>query len=470
MCYQDDGLAPEVLKRGGVDDIVLGFFNDALEHGSFPEQWRNLLIVPVPKKGDLTKTSNYRGISLTSVALKTLNKMVLNRLIPHIEPILRDNQNGFRPGRSTTSHILALRRLLEGVTERKLTSVILFIDFRRAFDSLHRGILMRILRAYGIPDKLVRLIECSYEDTMARIKTEDGLTEAILILAGVLQGDTLAPYLFIIAIDYVMREALAGRDVGFTLRKRKSRRHPEVKITDTDYADDLSLLSDTIEQAQEFLGSLESAASAVGLHLNEGKTKFMSTGIEEPSLVSSSGNHLEQVDDFVYLGAHLKSTEKDFNIRKAKAWAACHRLKGIWKTDLRRNIKVNLFRTTVEAILLYGAETWTLTSTMEKQLDGCYSRMLRMALGINWWDKVSNEEVFQNVPRVSETVRTRRLRLAGHIQRHEELTAHQLLFWEPDRGSRGRGRPKKTYINQLREDTGLPDDGEIMRLMEDRVL
>ena len=93
-----------------------------------------------------------------------------------------------------------------------------------------------------------------------------------------------------------------------------------------------------------------------------------------------------------------------------------------------------------------------------------------MALGVSWWDRVSNVEVFQNVPRVSETVRTRRLRLSGHVQRHEELTAHQLLFWEPDRGSRGRGRPKKTFINQLREDTGLSVDGEIMRLMEDREL
>ena len=130
-----------------------------------------------------------------------------------------------------------------------------------------------------------------------------------------------------------------------------------------------------------------------------------------------------------------------------------------------------MFRTTaVEAILLYGAETWTLTSTLEKQLDGCYRRMLRMALGISWWDRVSNKDVFQNVPRLSETVRTRRLRLAGHVQRHDELTAHQLLFWEPDRGSRGRGRLKKTYINQLREDPGLTNDDEIQRLMQDRVL
>ena len=144
----------------------------------------------------------------------------------------------------------------------------------------------------------------------------------------------------------------------FTIIKRKSRRYPEVKISDTDYADDLSLLTDTIEQAQEFLLSLEEAAAAVGLHLNEGKTKFMATGFEEPSLTTTSGRQLEHVQDFVYLGAHLRSTEHDLNVRKAKAWAACHRLRSIWRTDLRRSCKVNLFRTTVEAILLYGADSY----------------------------------------------------------------------------------------------------------------
>ena len=88
-----DGVAPEVLKRAAIDDIILGFFNTALEDGGFPSQWRELIIVPVPKKGDLTKTGNYRGISLTSSALKTLNKIILNRLLPHIEPLLRNSQN-----------------------------------------------------------------------------------------------------------------------------------------------------------------------------------------------------------------------------------------------------------------------------------------------------------------------------------------------------------------------------------------
>ena len=56
------------------------------------------------------------------------------------------------------------------------------------------------------------------------------------------------------------------------------------------------------------------------------------------------------------------------------------------------------------------------------------------------------------------------------VQRHPELTAHQLLFWEPDRGSRGRGRPKKTFLNQIRDDTGLASDREIKELMENREL
>ena len=73
-------------------------------------------------------------------------------------------------------------------------------------------------------------------------------------MAGVLQGDTLAPYLFAIVLDYAMRKALEGReDLGFELERRSSRRHPPVTITDTDFADDIALISEEIEQAQEML-------------------------------------------------------------------------------------------------------------------------------------------------------------------------------------------------------------------------
>ena len=99
----------------------------------------------------------------------------------------------------------------------------------------------------AIPAKIVRLIEKMYENTIAKVLTEDGHSEAFLILAGIMQGDTLAPYLFIIVIDYIMTRALEGQVFGFTLHQRKSSLHPEVKITDADFADDLALLINTLE-------------------------------------------------------------------------------------------------------------------------------------------------------------------------------------------------------------------------------
>ena len=298
-----DGITPEVMKRVDIDDIILEFCNKTLHNGDIPDQWRHLNIVPVPKKGNLTKTDNYRGIALSSVVSKTLNRMILNRLKPHLEPLLRINQNGFRDGRSTTSHILALRRILEGARSKKLTSVMLFIDFKKAFDSLHRGLLMKILRAYGIPHEIVCLIERLYDNTIAQVITEDGLTEAFLILAGVMQGDTLAPYLFIIAIDYILNKAMEGKYYGFTLQQRRSRRYPAVKISDADFADDLALITDTIAEAQRFLLSLEEAANAIGLHLNKDKTKYLAVNCEPDTIKAKSGDDLKEVKDFVYLGS-----------------------------------------------------------------------------------------------------------------------------------------------------------------------
>ena len=69
-----------------------------------------------PKKGDLTIPTNYRGISLLPIASKIYNKLILNRLRPNLEPILRKNQNDFRPGRSTLGQILTLRRIIEEIT------------------------------------------------------------------------------------------------------------------------------------------------------------------------------------------------------------------------------------------------------------------------------------------------------------------------------------------------------------------
>ena len=97
------------------------------------------------------------------------------------------------------------------------------------------------------------------------VRSPDGDTEFFDIIAGVLQVDTLAPYLFIIVLDYVLRNLDQNKTLGFTLRKQLSRRYPAEMLTDADFADDLALLSDKIGNAEKLLKILETAAASVGL-------------------------------------------------------------------------------------------------------------------------------------------------------------------------------------------------------------
>jgi len=103
--------------------------------------------------------------------------------------------------------------------------------------------MLRILRAYGIPDILVNAIDDTYTDTKAKVLSPDGITDVFDITAGVLQGDTLAPFLFNIVLDYALRKATDGREeeLGLQTKQRRSRRCPATYIRDLDFADDIAL-------------------------------------------------------------------------------------------------------------------------------------------------------------------------------------------------------------------------------------
>ena len=344
-------------------------------------------IIPVPKSGDLSNTNNYRGISLICIIAKMYNRLILNRIRSVIDLKLRINQNGFRPKRTTVAQILTLRRIIEGVKAKNLPAIITFIDFKKAFDTIHRGKMMKILKAYGIPPNLLRAIEGMYTNTKAKVISPDGETELFDITAGVLQGDTLAPFLFIIVLDYALRKAMDGKEdeLGFTITPRKSARHPKEVLADLDFADDIALLSDAIEQAQELLIRVETECKKVGLGLNGPKTKSLAYNIEDPEpLHTRDGTELEWKGDFKYLGSWVDSSEKDIAIRKAQAWKALNGMSRIWKSNMKQDLKKRFFIATVESILLYGCESWTLSAAQEKSLNGTYTRMLQKTLNIHW--------------------------------------------------------------------------------------
>ena len=467
-----DSIPPEVFKCCDFDEISLQFCNKALTENDKPDLWSFMNIIPVPKSGDLSNTNNYRGISLICIVAKVYNRMILNRIRSVIDLKLRINQNGFRPERSTVAQILTLRRIIEGVKAKHLPAVITFIDFKKAFDSIHRAKMMKILKAYGIPPNLLRAIERMYSNTKARVVTPDGETEQFDITAGVLQGDTLAPFLFIIVLDYAMRKAMAGgkeEELGFTITPRRSRRHPKEVIADLDFADDIALLSDTMQQAQELLLRVETECSKVGLGLNGPKTKYLAYNIDEhPPLVTRNGTTLEQKEDFKYLGSWVDESLKDIRIRKGLAWKALNDMDRIWKSNMNPGLKKRFFVATVESILIYGCESWAMNSAMEKSLNGTYTRMLRRALNVHWSSHTPNEELYGELPAVADKIAAKRLQLAGHCHRHPELSTQKVLLWEPTHGHRGRGRPRTSFVDTLKRDTGAKSVSELASMMKDR--
>ena len=263
-----------------------------------------------------------------------------------------------------------------------------------------------ILISYGIPKETVDAIMMLYQDTHSMVRSPGGDTESFDINAGVLQGDTLAPFIFIICLDYVLRKALdKNKQLGFTLTKQKSRRFPAVKITDADYADDLAVLADILKVATTLLHNIEKIAKETGLYLNADKTEFICLNQEaSEGMKSLSGEKIKQVADFKYLGSYVAYTERDVGIRIGKAWGALNQLDKIWKSNLPDNLKRNFFRAAVESVLAYGSISWTLTSQLENKIDGSYTRMLRAALNRSWKDHPTNRELYGNIPAIRKSI------------------------------------------------------------------
>ena len=130
-------------------------------------------------------------------------------------------------------------------------------------------------------------------------------------------------------------------------------------------------------------------------------------------------------------------------------------------------MKRSFFQAVVTSILLYGCTTWTLTKRLEKKLDGNYTRMLRAILNKSWWQHPTRHQLYGHLSPITKTIQVRRTRHAGHCWRSRDELIRDVLLWIPTHGRAKAGRPARTYIQQLCEDTGCcPED--LPRAMNDR--
>nr|KAG5688148.1 hypothetical protein BaRGS_028441 [Batillaria attramentaria] len=192
-------------------NMLHSLFSKIWEKEEVPAQWKEGIVIKLPKKGDLRDCSNYRGINAP-------------------------------------------------VSARQ--------DYEKAFDSVDREALWKLLRHYGVPGKIISLIQCTYQDMSCRIAHAGQLSESFEVKTGVRQGCLLSPFLFLLVIDWIMKTTTAGRKNGiqWTLW---------TQLDDLDFADDLALLSHSHSQMQDKTTCLEATSAGTGLKINRKKTKLM---------------------------------------------------------------------------------------------------------------------------------------------------------------------------------------------------
>ena len=476
-----DGIPPEIWKHGGaaLHSKLYDLFLCCWEQGKLPQDLRDAVIITLYKnKGEKSDCSNYRGITLLSIAGKILARVLLNRLVPAVAELhLPESQCGFRSNRGTTDMVFVLRQLQEKCREQNKGLYVTFVDLTKAFDTVSRNGLWQILERLGCPPKFLSMVMQLHEDQRGQVRKSNDLSEPFTIFNGVKQGCVLAPTLFTIFFSMMLQRATEdlGDEDGIYIRYRtddslfnlrRLQAHTktlEQLIRQLLFADDAALVAHTETALQRVTSCFAEATQLFGLEVSLKKTEVLHQPAPQeaycPPHITIGETELKAVQQFTYLGCTISSDariDKEVDNRLAKASSAFGRLHSrVWNNKhLKKATKISVYRAVVLTTLLYGSESWVTYGHHLRLLERFHQRCLRSILNIHWSDYITNVEVLQQagITSVEAMLMKTQLRWAGHVSRMEDHRLPKIvLYGELSTGHRDRGAPKKRYKDSLKK-------------------
>ena len=371
-----DDISARVLKECAAElaPMLSFIFQQSIKCGEVPHDWRRANVVPIFKKGDRAKPSNYRPVSLTAISCKIVEHIIVSNMMDHLDAnnILADNQHGFRRRRSCETQLFITTHDLATAINNKQQVDMAVLDFSKAFDKVPHLRLVSKLKYYGIRSEVNTWIKNFLKDRKQKVVVDGVSSPEAAVASGVPQGSVLGPVLFLVYINDIIK------DITSNIRL---------------FADDcliyrvINTKSDH-QALQEDLNRLYNWSKSWQMAFNVSKCFSMS--ITNARLhksewtYSMGGQNIEEVEDTPYLGIHLNKSLKwnnHINIITAKA----NRILGLLRRNMRhtpRAVKETAYNTLVRPRLEYCSAIWSpYTAELKFQLEKVQRGAARFVLG-----------------------------------------------------------------------------------------
>ena len=517
------GVCSEFLVRSGEVgvEVMRDICNKVLRGSSMPEDWTNSLLVPLYKgKGDTRDCGSYRGIKLLEHGMKIFERILEKRLRSKIE--IDRMQCGFMPGRGTIDAIFILRQLQEKYISKKKKLFFCFVDLEKAFDRVPRKLIEYALRKKGVEEKLVQAVMRLFENAKTRVRVEAELTDPFEVKVGVHQGSVLSPLLFITVMDVLSegvrdgllfellyaddlvimaesveelehkylnwKRALESKGLRVNVGKTKVMIGNGVKETKRSAIDPCSICETRVKKNSIKCNTCKSwvhaRCSGIKGSLLRHENTFICKKCQGHMDINTQSNGdsasdltvqgLANVNSFCYLGDNIEKgggCDSAVIERVRKGWLKFKELSGVLcNKRLALKIRGVLYRTCVRTVLTYGSETWPMRKENEDTLLRAERKMVRMICGVTLSNRERSEVLLSRlglVDDISVVVRKARLRWFGHVYRREEHDGIKMAFLAKVEGTSGRGRPRKTWFEVVKND--LKCAGMLERDAKDRV-
>jgi len=455
------------------------FINACWDLQQTPVQWHMARVAAIFKKGAHDDPANYRPISLLCVVYKLFTSVLLQRLKrAGAEERIWPTQYGFRSGSGTRDALFLARRMLEAtwqVADGKL--MFLALDWAKAFDSVSPAALCNALRRFGLPSKVIRMVEAIYDDRTFFVREGGADSSPHRQAFGISQGCPLSPFLFVMMMTVLMHDASRRVEARFGEPSE-----PLVATRTLLYADDTLIIDAKADVAQHYMEVIAEEGARYGMSYNWAKLEVLRVR-HGGHITKEDGSHVKEKDAIVYLGSLLAAdgqVDTELSRRLGMATAEFAALERLWMhASIPKTRKIAIYRACILQKLLYCLETTWLTAAASRKLDGFHAKCLRKICKIqhSYLSRVSNADVLKDAGEqpLTATLRYRQLKLFGRIALMQEDTLMRKVTFEPGSfdvrrriGARRRGRPRQTWTPCVRAHAVAAAGGEdeLTRMME----